>query len=110
MKVSQPKPTKPWMDVHNCLAAPELDWKKLDGLVQSKIFESLLPKHLSQSRDFVEKEIASITSLPDHDNLEYRDLMEKLESTLQSMLDDIETIKGLQDKKKEKRMPRTSVR
>jgi hypothetical protein len=87
------------MTIHNHLATLELDWKKLDGLVKSKMFESLLPKDLSQSRDLVEKEIAKIRSLPNHNNLENRRLLEEFESILRSMLEDIEITKGLEEKK-----------
>ena len=63
------------------------------------MFESLLPTNISQSRSFVEREIERITSLPSHDNLEERRLVNKLESILRSMLKDIETTKDLEEKK-----------
>jgi len=77
----------------------ELDWKRLDSLVKSRVFESLLPTNISQSRSFVEREIARITSLSSHDNLEERRLVNELESILRSMLKDIETTKDLEEKK-----------
>jgi hypothetical protein len=62
------------------------------------MFESLLPKDLSQSYNFVEKEIAKITSLPNRNNPEERRLIEEFESILRSMLEDIKTTKGLREK------------
>jgi len=47
----------------------------------------------------VEREIARITSLSSHDNLEERRLVNELESILRSMLKDIETTKDLEEKK-----------
>lgn len=67
--------------------------------MKSRVFESLLPTNISQSRSFVEREIARITSLSSHDNLEERRLVNELESILRSMLKDIETTKDLEEKK-----------
>ena len=67
--------------------------------MKSRVFESLLPTNISQSRSFVEREIARITSLPSYDNLEERRLVNELESILRSMLKDIETTKDLEEKK-----------
>ena len=67
--------------------------------MKSRVFESLLPTNTSQSRSFVEREIARITSLFSHDNLEERRLVNELESILRSMLKDIETTKDLEEKK-----------
>ena len=67
--------------------------------MKSRVFESLLPTNISRSRSFVEREIARITSLPSHDNLEERRLVNELESILRSMLKDIDTTKYLEEKK-----------
>lgn len=67
--------------------------------MKSRVFESLLPTNISQSRSFVEREIARITSLSSPDNLEERRLVNELESILRSMLKDIETTKDLEEKK-----------
>ena len=67
--------------------------------MKSRVFESLLPTNISQSRSFVEREIARITSLSSHDNLEERRLVNELESILRSMLKDIDTTKDLEEKK-----------
>lgn len=72
------------------------------------MFESLLPKDLSQSYNFVEKEIAKITSLPNGNNAEDRRLIEEFESILRSMLEDIETTKSLRGK--ETQTARTSAK
>lgn len=85
----------PQMTIDDYLALLELHSKKLKGLVDSKMFESLLPEDVSQSYNFVELEIARITSLPDHDNIEDRRLIKKFESVLRSMLEDIKITKGL---------------
>ena len=97
--VSCPRPTKIRTTIHVYLATLELDWKRLDSLVKSRVFESLLPTNISQSRSFVEREIARITSLSSHDNPEERRLVNELESILRSMLKDIETTKDLEEKK-----------
>ena len=67
--------------------------------MKSRVFESLLPTNISQSRSFVEREIARITSLSSHDNPEERRLVNELESILRSMLKDIDTTKDLEEKK-----------
>lgn len=67
--------------------------------MKSRVFESLLPTNILQSRSFVEREIARITSLSSHDNLEERRLLNELESILRSMLKDIDTTKDLEEKK-----------
>jgi hypothetical protein len=85
----------PQMTIDDYLALLELHSEKLKGLVDSKMFESLLPEDVSQSYNFVELEIARITSLPNHDNIEDRRLIKKFESVLRSMLEDIEITKGL---------------
>jgi hypothetical protein len=59
------------------------------------MFESLLSEDVSQSYDFIEVEITRITSLPNYDNLDDRRLINKLESILRSMLEDIKITKGL---------------
>ena len=97
--VSWPRATKIRTTIHVYLATLKLDWKRLDSLVKSRVFESLLPTNISQSRSFVEREIARITSLSSHDNPEERRLVNELESILRSMLKDIETTKDLEEKK-----------
>jgi hypothetical protein len=97
----------PQMTIDDYLALLELHSEKLKGLVDSKMFESLLPEDVSQSYNFVELEIARITSLPNHDNIEDRRLIKKFESVLRSMLEDIEITKGL--KGEETRVTRSLV-
>jgi hypothetical protein len=59
------------------------------------MFESLSSEDVSQSYDFIEVEITRITSLPNYGNLDDRRLINKLESILRSMLEDIKITKGL---------------
>jgi hypothetical protein len=83
------------MTIYNHLAPLDLHPEKLKNLVESKMFESLSSEDVSQSYDFIEVEITRITSLPNYDNLEDRRLINKLESILRSMLEDIKITKGL---------------
>jgi hypothetical protein len=83
------------MTIYNHLAPLDLHAEKLKNLVESKMFESLSSEDVSQSYDFIEVEITRITSLPDYDNLDDRRLIDKLESILRSMLEDIKITKGL---------------
>lgn len=85
------------MTIYNHLAPIDLHPAKLKNLVDSKMFESLLSEDVSQSYDFIELEIIRITSLPNYDNLDDRRLIEKLESILRSMLEDIRIIKGVKE-------------
>jgi hypothetical protein len=83
------------MTIYNHLAPLDLHLEKLKNLVDSKMFESLSSEDVSQSYDFIEVEITRITSLPNYDNLDDRRLINKLESILRSMLEDIKITKGL---------------
>lgn len=83
------------MTIYNHLAPLDPHPEKLKNLVDSKMFESLSSEDVSRSYDFIEVDITRITSLPNYDNLDDRRLINKLESILRSMLEDIKTTKAL---------------